>query len=367
MISQRVLVLYNEPVLPVGHPDADSEHEVLVVADVVARTLSDAGFDVGRLGIAYDAGVLLEELQTRQADAVFNLFEGLADGGHSEACVAGLLEWQGISFTGSPSQACHLGRNKPLTKYVLHGAGLPTPEFQVVDKLPLAKPPRRWPVIVKPACQDASVGIDQQSVVRRSDLLTERVDNVLGRFGPPVLVERFIAGREFNVSVIEISGGLHVLPLAEIQFDKSEPSRWPIVTYDAKWHPESRDCQATPPHFPMNLDSGLAEELRDLARRAFRLVGCRDYARVDFRVSDAGKPYIIEVNPNPCINPDAGLAAALLADGQTHAQFVTALAHAAINRGKAKRQCSALANSSTVPPGRPSRAAAAFAGERDQP
>jgi D-alanine-D-alanine ligase len=195
-------------------------------------------------------------------------------------------------------------------------------------------------VIVKPALQDASVGIDQNSVVRRFDRLTERVGYLLDRYGPPVLVERFIPGREFNVSVLETPAGLRVLPLCEIVFDRDDPSCWPIVTYDAKWHPESRDFKATPPHFPSDLDPRLVAELPELARRAFQLVGCRDYARVDFRVSPAGRPYIIEVNPNPCISPLAGLAAALEADGQTHGQFLIGVTRAALARGQRTKPAS---------------------------
>jgi len=339
MPAPRVLVLFNEPVLPSGHRDAESEHEILFVTEVIGKILAAAGFEVARLGVSYSATALLSELEGRRPDAVFNLFEGLANEGHTEACIASLLEWQGIPFTGSPAEALHLARNKPLTKYLLQGAGLPTPEFQVVDQLPLQRRPRRWPVIVKPGLQDASVGIDQDSVVRRWDRLAERVEYVLFNYGPPVLVERYLPGREFNVSVIDTDAGLRVLPLAEILFDRQDPSTWPIVSYDAKWRPDSCDFKATPPHFPRDLDPRLAEELRELAVRAYRLVGCRDYARVDFRVSPSGKPYIIEVNPNPCISPTAGLARAVEASGETHAQFIVRLTHAALARGKDGKGC----------------------------
>ena len=334
MSTQRILVLFNEPVLPPDHPDAESEHEVVFVSEVIHHILSDAGFDAARLGVGHDAAKLLGELRARRPDGVFNLYEGLASDGSTEACIASLLELEGIPFTGSPSAAMHLARNKILTKYLLQGAGLPTPEFQVLDRLPLEKPPTHWPVIVKPALQDASVGIDQESVVSRPDQLAERVGYLLQRYGPPVLVERYVPGREFNVSVIETAAGLRVLPLCEIKFAPADPSQWPIVTYAAKWHTGSREDLATPPYFPPDVDLALAGALEDLTRRAFRLVGCRDYARVDFRVGPTGQPSIIEVNPNPCINPQAGLAAALAASGQTHAQFVVALTRAALKRGE---------------------------------
>jgi D-alanine-D-alanine ligase len=322
-IMARVLVLYNEPVLPVGHPDAESEHEILWTTDVISKILLQAGHEVTRLGASHDVASLVTGLSAQRPDVVFNLFEGTADQGNTEAYVAGLMEWLGLSFTGSPSSALWLARYKHLTKHLLRGAGLPTPEFFVVEQLPVPDCPLEWPVIVKPALQDASVGIDQKSVVTDQQSLAERVAFILERYGPPVLVERFIAGREFNLGLIE-NPELRVLPIGEIRFTEREgnPSYWPIVTYDAKWTPGSRDFRTTPVAFPTDLDPDLAEQLQSLARRAFRLLGCRDYGRVDFRVSRSGQPYILEVNPNPCISPLAGLANALEVAGLTHAGFI---------------------------------------------
>lgn len=333
-----ILVLFNEPILPVEHPDAESEHEIVRVSEVVARTLVAAGLEVTRLGVSHDIAGLLKTLHDRRPAAVFNLFEGLPGNNDSEACIASLLQCQGIPFTGSPAQAILLARNKPLTKTLLQGAGLPTPEFEVVERLPVETRPRRWPVIVKPGLEDASAGITQDSVVERPEQLGERVEYLLKTYGPPVLVESYIPGREFNVSVLESPENsedslLQVMPLCEIHFDRGDESSWPIMTYDAKWRPETREFQATPRHFTTDLAPQLAAELRDLSQRAFRLLGCRDYGRVDFRVSPAGKPYIIEVNPNPCINPDAGLPAAVAAGGLTYAEFIVQVARAALARG----------------------------------
>src|SRR5690242_12958130 len=132
----RVLILYNEPVLSPNHPDAESEHEVLYTVDAVGATLAKAGFHVSRLGAHHDPGALLAGLRAEQPDVVFNLFEGTGDDGNTEAYVAGLLEWLDLPFTGSPSQTLCLARHKHLTKSLLRGAGLPTPEFFVVEDLP---------------------------------------------------------------------------------------------------------------------------------------------------------------------------------------------------------------------------------------
>jgi len=146
-----------------------------------------------------------------------------------------------------------------------------------------------------------------------------------------VLVEEFIPGRELNVALIEASN-LPTLPISEVLFTDKDCARWPIVTYDAKWKTGSRDFEATPPRCPADVSPRLARRLTGLARRAFRLLGCRDYARVDFRVRPSGKPYILEVNPNPDFSPDAGLARGLKSAGITHVQFTIDLVRAALAR-----------------------------------
>ncbi len=329
--SCRLLVLHNQPILPEEHPDADSEHEILFTAQFVKRVLSEAGYDVCTLGVARDPAVLLEGLRDIRPDVVFNLFEGLADFGDTEAHVAGILEWLEIPYTGCPFQTLCLARSKPKTKHLLAGAGLPTAKFFVVEDVPVEDCPLEWPVIVKPATQDASVGVDQGSVVTNLDHLNERIAYLLDNYGPPVLIEEFIRGREFNVGLIETSE-LCVLPISEILFVDKDPDFWPIVTYDAKWKPGTRDYEATPPKYPARVSPRLRSKVESLAKRAFRLLGCRDYARVDFRVR-GGKPYILEVNPNPDFSPMAGLAGGLESAGISHAQFTIDLVQRALARG----------------------------------
>ena len=338
MTSPRVLVLHNQPVLPPHHPDAASEHEILYTAEMVEKALTTAGYTVGTLGVSHDPAALLNGLQRFQPDVVFNLFEGTGDDGNNEGYAAGLLQWLRIPFTGCPAQTLGLARNKALTKHLLRSAGLPTAEFMVVDDNTVPRCALDWPVIVKPAMQDASVGLDQGSVVQSQAQLEKRVAWLLERYGPPVLVEEFIRGREFNVAVVELPE-LTVLPVSEIKFVDERPGSWPIVTYDAKWRPESEDYIATPPQYPAKMPSRLARRLGDIAKEAFRLTGCRDYARIDFRVRLPGRPYILEVNPNPDFSPDAGLSGALQTGGVPHAEFTVQLVKNALRRGEQMSFC----------------------------
>lgn len=132
--ATRIVILFNEPVLATDHPDAESEHEILYTVDAVHQMLSQGGYDVVRLGVAREPHVLVSGLRRLQPDVVFNLFEGLADNGSTEAHVAGVLEWAGVPFTGSPYQTLSLARSKHLTKHLFQGAGLPTPAFFVVEE-----------------------------------------------------------------------------------------------------------------------------------------------------------------------------------------------------------------------------------------
>ena len=249
MRPTRVLILYNEPTLPLDHRDADSEHEVTDTVGHVETTLNAAGFSrFPELGVSRDvSAALVAGVRKSRPDVVFNLFEGLPDWGDTEAFAVGVLEWLGVAYTGCPFQPLAVARHKPLTKQLLRGARLPTPDFFVVDHLPVDRLPAGVAghrQTVQPGRQRrAGPGQRRQQPPGSG---TAGGLHLLDEYGPPVLVEEFIPGREFNVGVIE-TPDLRVLPLSEIEFVSDDPGYWPIVTYDAKWKPGTPDYEATPP------------------------------------------------------------------------------------------------------------------------
>ena len=350
----RALIVYNEPTLSADHPDAESEHDILFTVDTLVQILQQQQIPVSRLGLTTDPTILIDGLQRIQPNAIINLYEGIADWGQSEAYMAGCMELLNVPFSGSSAQPLMLCRSKTLTKQLLAGAGLSTARFLALEHGPIPQCPIPWPVIVKPAAEDASVGIDQNSVVTSQEQLEARVTYLRERYGASVLIEQFITGREFNVAVIEQDGVLRTLPFSEIFFKPPmhKPGLWPIVSFDAKWHPESEDFVATPVKNPADVEPALAEEVSRLAQQAFRLLGCRDYARIDFRVDEAGTPYILEVNPNPCISPLAGLAEGLASARIPYPEFVLNLFRAALKRGPFPKLADELLNRPIVTPPR---------------
>ncbi|NTU51549.1 MAG: ATP-grasp domain-containing protein, partial [Candidatus Aminicenantes bacterium] len=195
----------------------------------------------------------------------------------------------------------------------LRAAGLPTAPAQLMltGEEPLEL---KFPLIVKPNAEDASLGVYPESVVRDEESLRRQVRRCLDNYKQPVLVEGFIDGREFNVSVME-NGTVTPLPVSEIDFSAMPKDMPRILGYEAKWFEDDPLYQKTPPVCPAPIDDEMRVRLLGLAAAAFRTMGCRDYARVDFRMDAKGRPFILEVNPNPDISTNAGYARALKAAG----------------------------------------------------
>jgi D-alanine-D-alanine ligase len=189
----------------------------------------------------------------------------------------------------------------------------------------------KFPLIVKPNSEDASLGIYPDSVVRDEEALRRQVRRCLANYKQPVLVEAFIDGREFNVSVME-NGAATPLPVSEIDFSAMPKDMPRVLGYEAKWFEDHPLYQKTPPVCPAPVDDDVRANLQGLAAAAFRTMGCRDYARVDFRMDAKGRPFILEVNPNPDISTNAGYARALKAAGIEYPAFWGAMVRNALER-----------------------------------
>jgi D-alanine-D-alanine ligase len=311
-------ILYNAHLRMARGParDALSEADTLNTVRASRTVLRGAGARVLELGLGPDPRPVLERLLRWPPDVVLNLCDAPLGDSALEPTLPAFLELLGIPYTGSPPAALALCRDKPAVKVRLRAAGIPTPGFAVVP------PGRRlpawdhWPAIVKPASEDASCGIDRHSVVSCPRELRERVAFLHRRYRQPALVERFVAGRELNVSLVGV-GEPRVLPFGEIDFSRMPDDRPRIVTFEAKWVAGRVEDRGTRAIAARPLPQGAAPRLRRHALSAWRITGCRDYARVDVRIDPRRGSFVLEVNANPDLGPDAGLSRAWQRAGGT--------------------------------------------------
>jgi D-alanine-D-alanine ligase len=206
-----------------------------------------------------------------------------------------------------------------MTKAILNSYGLQTPRcFLITSSNQISEV--EFPLIVKPNNEDGSLGVGINAVVFNKKELHDRVERIVDNYEQAALVEEYIDGREFNIAIYDNSEP-KALPASEIDFSKMPSGAPHICSYEAKWYEDSVLFIGTPPICPARIDSSLVEKLQQDALKAFRVLGCRDYARVDFRVSDDGTSFLLEVNPNPDISKSAGYARALAAAGIHYKDF----------------------------------------------
>ena len=329
-----VAVCYNRaaPAPQRGEPiDRIAEQDAAQAAAAVAAALTTLGHRAVTIAFGADPAALLEALRATAAELIVNLCEGVWGDSHKELHAAALLELTGAPVTGSGPLCLGLTQDKVRTKQLLLAKRLPTPAFIVVrygEQL-AAEPGLRYPLIVKPRSEDASLGISEASVVGNLKALQEQLAYVHRSYCQDALVEEFIAGREINAAILGNGDDLVVLPLAEIRFDPALTR--PIVSYAGKWLESSSAYHGTVPVCPAALGEADATAVRAAARRAFRTLECRDYARVDIRLRD-GIPWILEVNANPDISPGAGLARSAAADGLDYPALIGRILELTLHR-----------------------------------
>ncbi len=348
----RVAVVYNqpEPSPPDEHwlhrsapgrfvPGADflDASEVGVSEEVgqIGGFLREGGYDT-LIFEAQEIPELVRFLREERPDVVFNCCESFRGNAALEMNVAALYELLAIPFTGSPALTLGIALNKALAKALFRAHGVPTAPYVVFS------PEARcafdhdlgFPVIVKPLCEDASIGIDADSVVSSQVDLRRRVQFVWDEFRQPALVEEFVEGRELYVALLATSPEeFAALPVSEILFQDLPQGSPCILTYEAKWMLHSAAYQSTMPNCPADLSAPLLEQVRTVALNAARAIGLRDYGRVDLRLRAGDDAiFVLEANPNPDITHDSGFVRSAKASGRTHADTIVAIVERAIER-----------------------------------
>ena len=341
MRPEKILICYNEPVgiydnyagKEAGAAEDSSDAGLTQQAAEIQRILRQRFQQVETLGFSRNFARALRRILQLEPDIILNFVEALEGDVSFEGHIAGAFEILDIEFTGN--RALTLGNclDKLKTKQILRSLGVRTPRHflaRLRRKPAEAEVKLKYPLILKLNREDASIGISENSVVQDFAALQRQLDFLFRTFRQDVLVEECLPGREISAAVL----GDRVLPLSEITY--ALPEGLPrIVTYEAKWAPSSAYYQGTVPVCPAPVDDELRQQIEKRALAAFNALDCRDYARVDFRLSKRDVPFVIDVNPNPDISPESGFIRSAARAGIAYEEVLFTLVEFALQRGSA--------------------------------
>jgi D-alanine-D-alanine ligase len=331
MTSQRdsaelpVLVMYNLD----SAWDKDEKKNQTDEIKLMRSSLDELGHPVSLLKIKDDK--LHDHLSNYQPDEwiIMNLCEEIPGMPHSEAEVVHALEERNMVYTGSPPETLNKCENKHYVKQTLVEHGLPTPFWRIYET-PSAADWKRFPAIVKPASEHCSLGISSESVVLDRTDLERQVDFIIRAFDEPAIVEDFIDGREFHISLIG-NDSLLMLPPVEMDYSRCPDIHDRLCTYDAKFSPGSKHYEIIGSLVPARLTAWELGDLEKICVTCYSAFDCRDYARLDIRLRD-GIFYVLDVNPNPDISSNASMACAAKHIGLSYGELGSHLIRLAASR-----------------------------------
>ncbi|MBT8390241.1 MAG: ATP-grasp domain-containing protein [Ignavibacteria bacterium] len=349
----KILICYNAPVSVFSVYNGKRSNEETKGKDLseksfvkelnkIKRALSKYFKNVEALAVDRDVNKTLNNINSFNPDIIYNFVESVEGISSYEWCMTGLFQLLSLEFTGCTPISLGNCLNKERTKTILKARGILTPDnitLQQNSRFTKKDINLNYPIILKLNTEDASIGISEFSVVNNYKKLRKQFRFLAETYSKDIILEEFIKGRELNVAIL----GDRVLPISEIKF-KGLPSGLPnIVTYDSKWIEGSTYYNNTKPVVPAELGERIKNKIEKVAWAAYEALNCRDYARVDIRLSKNGVPFVIEVNPNPDISSDSGFARATEADGITHEELLFTIANFALIR-KTKNDSQAKAS-----------------------
>jgi D-alanine-D-alanine ligase len=329
----RVALLYNEDTqISRGDPqDLLAVQYTVTAAQNLYEALTSLGYPIVKIVVRGN----LEELEDTLCSFppkdtfIFNNCDGFNGDNMGAVKVIRLIEGMGFRHTGAPAESIELCIDKPRCKERLLQSGVPTPRYQVYER-PEGECKLQFPVIVKPATEDASMGIDLGSVVCNPEGLARRVAYVIESYAEPAIVEEFVQGRELHAAMLG-NGTVEVLPIAEEDFSFVQDPLQRVLTYDSKWKQDSPYYQNIPSRIPSSLNKKEERIVRRAAAASFHAMGLRDLGRVDFRFHN-GIPYVIDINELPDLSPDAGFWNSARAGGLTYPQMAERILRSALLR-----------------------------------
>lgn len=335
----RVAVLHSA----VGKDATPDDLDTLAQREAISNSLVRLGHEPVSLSFSLDLHKVKKSLEEIGPDLVFNLVESVDGTGRLIHFAPALLDHLNINFTGSSADALYLTSNKLLSKSSMRFRGLPVPDWIVPEEASANGPIPPGRLIIKSVWEHASVGLDDSSLVepRNGEELYIDMKRRMRSLGGSCFAESYIPGREFNLALLENEGNVRILPPAEMVFDEFPDGKPCLVGYRAKWDDRSFEYLHTNRSFEVRAeDEELVAKMSELAQASFRHFDLRGYARVDFRVDPKGKPFILEVNANPCISPDAGFIAAAGKAGLEYDQVIESIVGSALDKERGSRICS---------------------------
>jgi len=325
-----VVIAHNELADPRRSGPAAEPHLIHEEIPIIEAVLRAAGWEPLAVPVGPDILGALGTFAARRPRVVINLCDDLLGRSDHEMHFAGALELLGLPYTGAAPLALGLCHDKVMTKLILRGHGIPTAPFILVEDPQAPLGCLRFPVIAKPAAEDGSLGITDASVAGDEATARRAIKAVLDKFGP-VLVEEFIAGRELNVPILG-NGPPRVLPVSEIDFTGLAPGMPHICGYEAKWEQADDRYRGTVGVCPADLSDPILDRIGRWSVLAFRSLGLRDYARIDWRLSPTRGLMVLEANPNPDISPTSGFLRSVRAAGMDYPAFIELLVEETLAR-----------------------------------
>jgi len=319
---KKITIIYNRTSGSENGELALTDDDTLEDVKQVRNTLLSSGVAISVFGLDETN---INKLKNIKTDLLFNLCYGIGNRPDSEEEVYTIFDSLNIPYTGGPAASVVLTNDKASTKKILSENNIPTPSFAVISSAEdLSIINLNYPLFIKTLDLGCSIGIDQNSVILNKQELEKKASKLIHKYKKKVLVEEFLDGREFAVTVIGNGNKAGVLPIVEISFGPlfEKNGRWKIFDYESKWYQNSPYYIQSPYKCPALLDKNIASTIKKISLKAYKLCGCRDYARIDIRMDKHNTPQILEVNLNPSIGRHSQIHKSAMATGLTFRDLI---------------------------------------------
>ncbi len=331
--KNRYVAILHSKIKDHAGPD---EQDTLIQMEAIQSALTALGLEVITIPFTFDFAAISKVLYQYDPIAIFNLVESIEGKARFVHVIPAFLQQIHMPFTGSDERALFISNDKIICKNLLNVAQIPTPAWFDRSTLEQVQSVLNQPYIIKSTIEEGSIGIDKTSIAQDPQALLSIMAQREKQFGGKWFAERYIEGREFNISLLADSrGNPEILPIAEIQFIDFAVDQPRIVDYAAKWDADCKEYHNTLPHFDFApTDKGLLKVLSELALKCWHYLGLAGYARVDFRVDEHGQPWVLEVNTNPCLAKYAGFFAAAARVNMSYETIIERIIEDALLRSK---------------------------------